>query len=91
VAATSYASRDLYYINLLKLLPIKADYSKSNDMEDLFFADVYLDLWQEKVALIRKEDIDSFSFESGTMMWINSNEKVIKIEQMCMENQYYNH
>jgi hypothetical protein len=88
VAATSYAGRDLYYINLWKLVPIGEDWQIGQTFgaqHDVNLKDIKLELWKEKVALLRKDEIPSFSFGGGMMMWVDRSTKTVQMEKFCAE------
>ena len=82
IAATSYAGRDLYHINLLKVINWKMDPKDNDD-------NLYMFLYMEKIALVRKEDIPTVSFAHGNLLWHDSDTKSIKLEKMCSEFQRY--
>lgn len=49
----------------------------------------YMFLHQEKIALVRKEDISTVSFMNGNLIWRDTDSKTIKMERMCSEFQRY--
>lgn len=92
VAATSYAGRDLYYVNLYKLVPMYDNMdikSTGGASETQYLKDIKLELWKEKVALLRKDEIPSFSFEGGLMLWVDRTNKHVQMEKFCAEYEWY--
>jgi hypothetical protein len=58
-------------------------YTKTGDSD--FENLTYIDLWQEKVALVRGSDIHTVSFAHGNLIWYDHDTKSIQLERMCSE------
>jgi hypothetical protein len=68
---------DFYFVAVFKL--IKTEKMRRAELE----------LWQDKVAIIRERDLKSVTFRQGHLMWVESLSSSLKSERICTSNERY--